>query len=78
MVLVNPVLVTLKLQKFVVKTEGLFQNGLMSLGVGSSTVSLNIKHTVFAVSYLDRGRRKKLDMMHLLKMVGQVGIKNID
>ena len=61
-----------------VKIEGLFQHGLKSKGVGSSTASLKIKHIVFAVSYLDHERRKKLGMLHLLKMVGQVGIKNID
>jgi hypothetical protein len=70
--------VIFELQKFVVKIGGLFHNGLMSLRVGSSTASLKIKHIVFVASYLDRGRRKKLGMLNLLKMVGQVGTRNID
>ena len=65
-------------EKYVVKTEGSFGNGLMSLGAGLSIVSPNEKHIVFVVSCLDPARRKKPDIMHLLQMVGQVGIKNID
>jgi hypothetical protein len=66
----------IQLQRFVVEIEGLFLTGLMSLGVGSIVTSLKIKHIVSVVSYLDREIRKKLDMLHLLLMIGQVGIKS--
>ena len=53
--------------------EDLSQNGLMSLDAGLNTVSRKIEHIAFIVFCLEK--RRMLDMILLLKMVGMDSIE---